>query len=301
MSAEEFLQRAEKLKIAVIGDFINDQYIIGSVDRISPEAPVVVLNEESLEYSPGGAGNVCENLDRLGIGNILFTIGDNDIIPFGSQQSSFIHPGKTQTKIRVMAGNQHLLRIDKGEINEHVPYDRLNWKDDLESLIPSLDCLIFSDYHKGTINHDLIAIVIQRCNDLNIPVVVDAKKLFSFYHDATVVKCNFKEWTQYHDETRTRIDEMVSYHRIKNMVVTYGEMGMSYWTDPIGSGGVEGIKVSIVDSCGAGDTVTALLAVCIAQGLDIHFACMIANKAAAETCRHPGVYPITKEDLIRIW
>lgn len=303
MQIEEFLTRISTLKIAVIGDFIIDRYIYGDVSRISPEAPVPVVHQEYTKTCAGGAGNVAMNLNNLGVRCHLFTRGDSIGTKSPIVSDHYVHPGNTPIKTRVMSGNHHLIRIDEeGPEQEPVQYDDLSWKEDFEKILPTLDAVVFSDYHKGTISHDMAKIIIDRCKDLNIPVIVDAKKDFDKYNHADTVKCNQKEFQLFHDRYKVMPHEFSEAFENKNFVITQGQRGISWYgrgTDAIF--GVDGIEANIIDVCGAGDTVTAMLAIGQAIGLSIGRSCEIANIAAAEVCTHPGVYPIMKEDLKRVW
>jgi len=289
MIFQELLEKAPKLKIAVIGDYIIDKYIFGSVDRISPEAPVPVVVPNRTFTRPGGAGNVVKNLLNIGVDAYLFTTGDRfhelprDVV--------FYHPGEFPKKTRVISGTHHLLRMDEESVFD-VVYDDVLWKEDFEVILRSLDAVVFSDYHKGVINPTVSNTIIAMCNEKGIPVIVDAKKDFDKYTNATILKCNQKE-AQNINPIIERSNLCLNY-----FVVTCGENGISWFTDS--GNGVDGIPVDIVDVCGAGDTVTAILAASYAAGFNIQKSITLANIAAAETCKHIGVYPITKEDLLRL-
>src|SRR5574343_1130787 len=143
---KEALDAASKFKIAVVGDYIRDEYIFGNVTRVSPEAPVVVLNKQSYSDRPGGAANVWMNLKTLGVVDAyLFTLGDKA----SWDEYIFMHKGNPSVKTRVISGNHHIVRIDDDRKDGDILYDDLSWREDIETLIPQLDCLVFSDYHKG--------------------------------------------------------------------------------------------------------------------------------------------------------
>jgi len=286
MNIHEILERASKLHIAVVGDFINDQYIFGNVERISPEAPVPVVKVTSRKSNWGGAGNVVRNLQGLGV-NVNF----------------FFDKDRSTTKTRIMSGTHHLLRIDDEDVFDGETFEMANWLNELEVGIATkiYDCVVISDYHKGVVTEDLAQRIIKACKIMDIPVVVDAKKDFHKFKGATILKCNRKEYLELISYAppfpKTREFLGVDYH-----VVTLGEQGISIYYDDDGEG-FDGYKVDTVDVCGAGDTVTALLA--MVKGIEkipgrrVLEACKLANIAASEVCQHPGVYPITKEDLIR--
>jgi D-beta-D-heptose 7-phosphate kinase/D-beta-D-heptose 1-phosphate adenosyltransferase len=283
MDIHEILDKASKLKIAVVGDFIKDEYIFGDVERISPEAPVPVVKVTGRKTNWGGAGNVVKNLEALGV-----------------EVDFYFDKNRNIVKTRVMSDHHHLIRIDE----ETIPEVEINcdWMKDLEFCINSklYDCVVISDYHKGVVIKDLAQMIIKSCANQNIPVVVDAKKDFHKFKGATVLKSNKKEYLELLKHAPsfpdTRVWLNVDYH-----VVTLGEQGISLFYENDGEG-FDGYKINTVDVCGAGDTVTAILAICMAGTFDqrnIIHGCELANIAASEVCQHSGVYPITKEDLIR--
>lgn len=285
----DLIEKAPKLKIAIIGDVIIDKYIVGDVDRISPEAPVPVLIQKSTYQKFGGAGNVYCNLKNLGVDTYLFTTGEHNFLT----DDFFIHPGKTPIKTRIMSGNHHLLRIDEEDAPDYVQYDDVAWREDFEKLLPSLDAVIFSDYHKGVCDVTITQTIISACCEKGIPVIVDAKTDFYKYKHATIMKCNKKESSGI-DVQKLRLDLLVSY-----FLVTCGEQGISLYYSK-GSEGFNGHEVNIIDVCGAGDTVTAVVTFAFSGGYNVLQATELANRAAAEVCKHAGVYAITKEDLLKL-
>lgn len=293
MQIQELLDKASKLKIAIIGDLIIDRYIFGDVERVSPEAPVVVVSKTSEKSYNGGAANVMMNLLNLGVDAYLFTRGSKN----GGHIISdiFVHPGITPIKTRIMSNKHHLLRIDEEDINqEEVGYDDVYWREDFEKLLPSLDAVIFSDYHKGTISTSIARTIIHLCNDHAIPVIVDAKRDFEKYSYATVIKCNKHEAKSINIVDELRVNLHVNY-----FVVTMGEYGLMLHKPGV-KVHLAATSVEVVDVCGAGDTVTAITALAYACGILIEPALELANKAAAETCKHTGVYAIKKEDLLKL-
>ena len=305
MSTKEILDKASTLKIAVIGDYMLDRYIFGDVDRVSPEAPVIVLNKKGQRESLGGAGNVFMNLIGLGVDAYLFSCG-------GSSESDavFIHPGRVPIKTRVMSDNHHILRIDEEDTDpQYIDYDDVHWKEDFERILAlGLDAVVFSDYHKGMISASIARTIITMCNEANIPVIVDAKRDFGKYNGSTVIKCNRKAFCEILSQFDIRPLDVRKMFECKYFVQTMGEGGISVYYESVNSfeelvedgEGFNSPKVDIVDVCGAGDTVTAVIALMYAAGVSIVRSAEIANIAAAESCRHPGVYAITKEDLLRL-
>lgn len=294
INIDEILTRASKLKIAVIGDLIIDQYVFGDVTRISPEAPVPVLvkNTES-KTCMGGAGNVFMNLVNLGVDVDLFcNFNQLSFWPDEYDNKIFCNNYPAAIKTRVMSGSHHMLRIDNEIMPDQIEwhtFKQLSWWSYLEEHFGEYDCIVMSDYGKGVLSDSLINAVMELAHHYGTLVVVDAKKEFHRYNGAMVIKCNKSEW-----EASDR-----KFGRSLWTIVTCGEAGISLY-DKEGSGeGINGIPVPIVDVCGAGDTVTAVLAMAFTAHQSMWDACVLANIAASEVCTHSGVYPITKEDLIK--
>jgi rfaE bifunctional protein kinase chain/domain len=285
MNLTEILTRAADLRIAVIGDLILDRYVFGEVSRISPEAPVPVLRVTDTKENPGGAGNVVENLRGLGC------------------EVSFFHQPSPPIKTRIMSGSHHMLRMDDEDQPEWMRWDDVDLGLAYGIDNKKYDCVIISDYGKGAVSRDITSRLIRKCNEKEIPIVVDTKNQIGIMYSATTIKCNRKEWLAFLD-VQNFIDPWNIHNigDIKNLVITNGDRGMQYWGKDGGlelSGNIPGLATDICDPCGAGDTVTAVLGVMEALGYGISDACTLANIAASEVCRHPGVYSITKDDLIR--
>lgn len=316
MDVKRILDRAATLKIAVIGDLIVDHYIYGTVDRISPEAPVPVVKVTDKRTTLGGAGNVFMNLLNLGVDVELFCNYNNpDKVKFwdhGDSLSNRIHCNlyPHSKKTRVVCGNQQMIRVDE-ELDttandwQWQAFKHMSWWEYLMNKSSEYDAFVISDYGKGVVSDSVINTLIDyqfinRENGKHSPVIVDAKRRFDRFRGAYCVKANDKEVT---DDT---IHACVNAYQNNIFIKTLGEHGIEWYTDRTHlmekkDTIVKGIPVNIVDVCGAGDTVTAALAICLSSAreevVDIKQACEFANMAAAEVCKHPGVYPIRKEDI----
>jgi rfaE bifunctional protein kinase chain/domain len=300
---ENIINNASKLKIAVIGDYIEDRYIIGDVDRISPEAPVPVVKVTSQRYSPGGAGNVFMNLKGIGVDAAIFCNMAEVHNDLPHSFNWFCQWTNHCVKTRVMSGNHHLIRFDHEVVTVDRDWSAVSWAKTFEILLPTLDCVVISDYSKGVISEDVAETIICRCKKYNVPVVVDAKRGFSKYVDATILKCNGKEWASspYRDSK-----EFVIQANIQTLIITHGGNGMEMQRSNLWNSW-PAIKVPIADTCGAGDTVTAILGVCEAlrkkelmDDITMDDLIRTTNRLAAEVCKHPGVYAIQRDDLIKI-
>lgn len=286
MNIQDILNRAFSLRIAVIGDLILDRYIDGVMERISPEAPVPVLRLTGTRENPGGAGNVVENLKGLGC------------------EVSFFRGVHVPIKTRVMSGTHHIIRIDEEEQPEWMRWDDIDIGLGYGIEHQKFNCVVISDYNKGTISADVAKNVIELCRQHEIPIVVDTKHQQHIFQGASVLKCNRHEWDAYTKKQVKFLDTkfFMAFNDIDNLVITDGGRGMQYhgvWGGNELHGNILGLPVSISDSCGAGDTVTAVLAIMEALGEAMDDACELANQAAAYVCTQPGVYAIKKEDLIK--
>lgn len=283
MNLTEILDRASSLRIAVVGDLIQDRYIDGVIERISPEAPVPILKITGTRDNWGGAGNVVRNLEGL-----------------GCQVSFFYDDKNTVIKTRVMSGTHHIIRMDDEDSPKWMRWDEIGIGLGYGIRTGKFDCVVISDYGKGMISHEVATTLIRECNDNSIPVIVDTKHHHKWMMDATTLKCNQHEWSNV-SLIGNQWDWMKSLG-IANLVITDGAKGMGYWGIDGSlrlSGNIPARKIDLCDACGAGDTVTAVLAMMEALGEPIDAAARLANIAASEVCRHPGVYAIKQSDLIR--
>ena len=280
MILHQILEAASKLRIAVVGDQIIDRYILGTIDRISPEAPVPVLRMTQTKENRGGAGNVVENLRGLGV-----------------QVSEFF--GKhVPVKTRVMSGNHHVIRIDDEEEPYWMKWDEVDIGLGYGIQHKKFDAVVISDYGKGMISEEVAKEIILKCQHHyahQTPVIVDAKKDFHRFHGASVIKCNNKEAS----EIKPWKNNFAEQFDAGYFVVTDGPHGISAVTPYDNIYDAKGFEISICDTCGAGDTVTAVLAIMKCLYPSIQDAIDLANIAASEVCRHPGVMPINKELLTK--
>ena len=303
--------------IAVIGDVMLDKYYWGSVSRISPEAPVPVIDIESETDHLGGAANVANNLKSIGIEPLLCgVIGDDasgkrfkeissqmGIDPLGL----YIDDSRPSTvKTRIIGNNQQIARMDH-ETRE--PISQTGEKYILDTLMnyPTLSGIIFEDYDKGTISPALIDSVMNWANESKIPVFVDPKFAnFFHYKDAFLFKPNRKEAEQAlkmqiktKDDVAKAGNKLISDLNATNVLITLGAEGMMLCEN---SGNMDSVPTNarkVADVSGAGDTAIATLAACIAGGAEIKEAATLANFASGVVCEEPGIISITPEKLFK--
>ncbi|TSD66132.1 D-glycero-beta-D-manno-heptose-7-phosphate kinase [Inquilinus sp. KBS0705] len=300
-------QRGYIPNVLVIGDLMLDHYIIGDASRLSPEAPVPVVNVKKDFVTPGGAANVAQNLYSLGAKVSLSGITGDDananrlveILQAEGVDSNGIFKDSsrpTTVKTRVMAGSHQLVRFDRevtDELANKLQDEFVKW---LESEIAATDIVLLSDYNKGLFSFGLTQQLIAIANQHNKKVIIDPKGLdYRKYKGAYIIKPNRKELADAAKvEKVTTLDELQTAAKIilqqteaDYIVVTLSEQGMvildelTYKLLPVKA-------TSVFDVTGAGDTVLATMAYFMAQGLTIEEACELANHAAAIVIRQTG-------------
>jgi rfaE bifunctional protein kinase chain/domain len=297
------------MHMVVIGDVMIDRYISGVVRRVSPEAPVPVVEMSSLTNSPGGAANVAINLIAMGARVTLLSAIGNDTEADVMELLLEKYPGltvifkrmegrKTTVKTRIMSGSQHLLRIDSEDTDDIYQVEAVWILEQLKKLIEteSVSGIILQDYNKGVMTAEVIQGILERANAGNIPSFVDPKaKNFFTYRGCTVFKPNKKEALE---ACRTEgnnlkaIDERLRealHHTLT--VITLGSEGM-YMNDGVTSGVFPTSQRDIADVCGAGDTVISVISLCYVAGMNMHEISRVANAAGGQVCEHPGVVAV---------
>ena len=301
------------ITIAVIGDFMLDHYLWGSSNRISPEAPVPVVNILSETLALGGAGNVVANLRALGVTvNAVGVVGDDiagsslfgllsqlDVDTAGLLSSESV---ATTEKTRVIVQHQNVLRLDR-EIREEIGSKLLESR--VLAALESADVCVVSDYGKGVCSGALMELVISNAKQTEIPVVVDPKgRNFEKYRGASCITPNMSEFAAVVDqELATDLDVETAGEQLRaefdlgNVLITRSSDGMTL----ISPNGTEHIEVSsqeVYDVTGAGDTVTASLSWCMALGISMSSAVRIANLAAGIAVKKVGVAVVSRAEIL---
>ncbi|MBF0593679.1 MAG: D-glycero-beta-D-manno-heptose-7-phosphate kinase [Candidatus Omnitrophica bacterium] len=324
----------KKRHILVVGDLILDQYIKGTVERISPEAPVPILLQKEVFYTPGGAANVANNLSSLGAkvtvvgrvgadveGELLKeALKDRKIRISGIMEDSRVH---TILKTRVVAHQQQVVRIDREKVvddsdgrfydDKIAPFIHKNFSD--------LDGVIISDYGKGIVQPPLVDDLTTLARKAGIPIVVDPKvEHLKFYGHVTSITPNRKEaenaLRSLEPDTRksfgivhTRLDSLdvvkkagsglLNYLGIDSLLITLGEDGMCLLEE-----GKEPLHIptraqEVFDVSGAGDTVISVFTLALAAGAKKKEAADIANHAAGIVVGKIGAAAVTMDELVR--
>lgn len=307
------------LNALVIGDVMIDSYLFGSVDRISPEAPVPVVSVNQKENRLGGAANVALNIKALGAHPILCcVVGDdqnanhffdlmnqNELDTIGVLKDD---SRPTTVKTRVISQHQQMLRIDEEDstnlnrsVTEHMTTKILKIMDESK-----IDVVIFEDYDKGLITPELIQAVVAKANEMNIPTTVDPKKRnFNAYENVTLFKPNLKELREglniYVEPVnlinlKTGVNTLKEILNCENALVTLSELGM-FISDGEHGEIIPAHVRNIADVSGAGDTVISVASLSLAAGMDAVFSTKLANLAGGLVCEKVGVVPIDGEHL----
>jgi len=313
----ELIGGIEGKKIAVIGDLMLDHYLWGSVVRISPEAPVPIVDITEESYRLGGAANVGNNIEEMGGIPILIGIIGNDnsgrILLDIMKDKNFDNEGviiddsrPTSIKTRVIAHNQHVVRTDRelrDEINEKTCNEILSI---FKKKIGEVDAIILQDYNKGVLSRELIKGIINEANKWQRIIAVDPKfNNFFEFKNVFIFKPNRKEAEaslgfKIDSEERLKIAGNLIKQRLncKNVLITRGEKGMSLFEESGRFIEVETKAREVHDVSGAGDTVISILTMILVSGGDVLEAATIANYAAGVVCGEVGIVPIKKEQII---
>ena len=303
-------------RIAVIGDLMIDRYYWGSVHRVSPEAPVPVVEVESESIRFGGAANVANNIQSLG--GVPFLVGMTGDDHPGDLFAEMLSgqrldasgivrvPGRPTTiKTRVIAAGQHVVRFDNESKEEASPDIRERLVGVLRAAIGSIDGIIIEDYNKGVVTEGLIREVVEIARDHGKPVTVDPKyNNFFAYRDVTVFKPNRREVEEsLGEKLRTTADveragaRLLERLHARNVLLTRSEEGMSLFES---DGTVTHIPTTadvVQDVSGAGDTVIATLTMGLVAGANVREACLLANAAGGVVVGAVGIVPIRSDAL----
>src|SRR5580698_6080091 len=305
------------LKVLVVGDLMLDRYILGEVDRISPEAPVPVLRHAQRYDRPGGAANVAMNLAGLGCQALLAGFWGSDTEQ--RELSAALETAKIDTagvvstalptisKTRILGRMQQLLRLDIESREHPTAVDRQRLQERVEQLIPKVHAVVLSDYAKGALSAELCEAVIRTAKRLGVPILADPKSPdFSKYSGATTVCPNLNELAAATGVPAHELETLLAAgetqrreHDLKFLTVTMSEKGIRVLSDA-GSYHSPARAREVYDVSGAGDTVIATMAACLAAGLKNETAVELANLAAGIVVAKVGTVPIARHELVAV-
>jgi rfaE bifunctional protein kinase chain/domain len=314
----EILERFGDVRAAILGDLMLDRYVWGDVNRISPEAPVPVVEvrEETVRF--GGAANVAENVASLGAAAaVVGTVGDDAEGGFllellrgrGVDVAGVLRTSgrPTTTKTRIIAHSQQVVRADREDAREASGEDGRLLAANAAEAVGRSDVLLVSDYGKGVVTAHVLSEAIGRARNAGKLVCVDPKEShFGSYAGVTAITPNQKEAGNavgvriVDEETLRRVGaELLTRLSAECVVITRGEQGMTLFMRDGTIHHLPTVAREVFDVTGAGDTVVSVLGVALAAGATMVEAATIANHAAGLVIREVGTASVTVEELAR--
>jgi D-beta-D-heptose 7-phosphate kinase/D-beta-D-heptose 1-phosphate adenosyltransferase len=305
------------MSVLVVGDLMLDHFVVGRVSRISPEAPVPVVEHDHDEYRIGGAGNVAHNARALG-GRVELVglIGRDEaagrlraeMVTHGMGVDGLVvDPARpTTTKQRVVTTrNQQVARVDYEDDTEAAGEIEQALVDRARRALAHADAVVVSDYLKGAVTRALVAAIVKDAGARKVPVLVDPKiPHIDYYAGATVVTPNHHEAeTATHlrirsnDDAKRAAKVFLDRARCQGVLITRGEHGMSM-LDPAGEAHYPTVAREVADVTGAGDTVIAALALGLAAGATLAEAAQLANHAAGIVVGRFGPATVSPAELL---
>lgn len=302
------------MSVLVFGDVMLDKYIDGSVNRISPEAPVPIVNVQNIYNAIGGCGNVNNGIAAQEVGNEIISVVGKDL--YATELKSLLknkkikvslieHSLPTITKVRVVSNKHQLLRYDIEKIVE--PSSKVLLQIEKLILQSKASIGIISDYGKGICTKELCAFFIKTFKDKKRKVLIDPKSTnWEKYSGAYLVSPNFKEFCEALGKNIPNENTVIEIHarklmeryHIDNILVTRSAKGMSLISKN-GSLHIPTIAKDVYDVTGAGDTVIATIGAMLSKNKSLKDAVLLANKAAAISVAHFGTYAVSKKELVK--
>jgi D-beta-D-heptose 7-phosphate kinase/D-beta-D-heptose 1-phosphate adenosyltransferase len=300
----------------VVGDVMLDEFLWGDVQRISPEAPVPVVEVRRRTYCPGGAANAAANVVSLGGRALLAGVIGQDAqavhLRAALERSSLAADGlivdadrPTTTKTRIIGHNQQMLRVDSQQCHALATAMEEKLLDWAESQLPRIEACLISDYGKGVVSARLAKRLIQRARRAGKPVVVDPKGVnYAKYRGATVIKPNLHEVEHLlkraaHDEASLLQagSKVLSIVNGSALLMTRGAHGMTLFQRARAAVHIPSVARDVFDVTGAGDTVVGVLALALAAGATLEDAAQLANRAAGIVVGKIGTATVTGAEL----
>jgi rfaE bifunctional protein kinase chain/domain len=313
------ISKFNKCRVLVIGDLIIDEYVWGEVDRISPEAPVQIVSVKNEDFTLGGAGNVVNNLVALGAR--VAAVGVTGAGRNGKRlleklkeigvntQGVTPEAGRPTTrKTRIIAANQHVLRIDK-EVKKEISDRSFELLSDvIAAQIPAVDIVLISDYGKGVVTPALLVKLIKTAQKHRKITIADPKGLdFTRYSGVSVLTPNLKEASLVagidNINSRTPFDvgeKILGAIDVENLLITCGKEGMVLFERGQAPLEIKAESRQVYDVSGAGDTVLAVFGLLLATGIPMKDAAAIANKAAGIVVGKVGTATVSKDELTAV-
>jgi rfaE bifunctional protein kinase chain/domain len=319
MSLAQSFRQFNNLRVLIIGDVMLDSYIWGSVERISPEAPVPIVAVKKRDSRLGGAANVALNVQALGAQPVLVALQGND--DAGQRLSRILAEQNmsaegmvvsatrpTTVKTRVIASHQHVVRVDEESDKVPTAQEEKQLIEKIDQLLPTCHVVIFEDYDKGVLNEAIISHAIALATTHGIPTVVDPKKRnFLAYRGVTLFKPNLKEMRE---GLKIDVDAGNMSHLQKGVALLKERLQPAGVLATLSEHGIyidyqnETVHLpaharEIADVSGAGDTVVSMASLAIALNMSPRSIAALCNLAGGLVCQHVGVVPINKDELLQ--
>jgi len=308
------LDAAPRHRVAVVGDAMLDIYLRGDVDRISPEAPVPVVRVRERKHALGGAANVAQNVLALGAAcAMVCAVGDDAagealetmLADAGASTEGVVRaPRPTTTKTRIVARAQQLVRVDEEEDAELTGADVAALAEVVRTSVRNADALVLEDYNKGALATPVIVAAIEEARARGIPIVVDPKfRNFFEFRGATIFKPNRRELEAAVGATldldsANALPATCARLGVEHLLLTLGERGMVLVSADGEVGRIPTTAREVYDVVGAGDTVTAYLAVMLAAGATPAEAAVVANFAAGVEVGKLGAQTVNTAEVL---
>jgi len=317
--AEAILNGFTGKKVLVIGDVMLDEYVWGRVSRISPEAPVMVVDADRETYVPGGAANVVNNLCALGGAAFIAGIIGEDgagaklvekLREEGANTEGLISSATRPTtrKTRIIAHSQQVVRVDHEQREEVQGEARALILDYLTSAIPECDAVLLSDYQKGLLGHDMVRVIVEQARGAGKIVTGNLKPQGIGAHTPlTVITLNLSEASQAsglalegasEDTLREAGQVILRRSGSDHVLITRGAQGLTLFSADGSEASVPAHPVEVYDVAGAGDTVISTLTLTLAAGATPAEAITLANCAGAVVVRKVGVATAGREEIL---
>ncbi|MEO8945240.1 MAG: PfkB family carbohydrate kinase [Gemmatimonadaceae bacterium] len=308
------LESAKRYRVAVAGDAMLDVYLLGDVERISPEAPVPVVRVRDKRLALGGAANVVQNVLALGATcSVVCTVGSDPagqdltrmLSAAGASVAGVLPSDKpTTTKTRIVARAQQLVRVDEEDDADATGTDTEALAEAVRTVVRTADALVLEDYNKGVLAPAVIRAAMDEASARGIPVVVDPKfRNFFEFRGATIFKPNRRELESALGATLdirspAALPATCARLGVEHLLLTLGEQGMVLVSADGEVGRIPTTAREVYDVVGAGDTVTAYLATMLAAGATASEAAVIANFAAGVEVGKLGAATVSVDEVI---
>lgn len=322
------LRKLEHQRVIIVGDVMIDRYLLGSVTRISPEAPVPVVLHRSTDDRLGGAANVALNVKALGGVPLLCSVVGHDkdgellqhdvMSRFGISSEGLVNSPtrRTTVKTRILGNNQQVLRIDQEDLHE---LDDQEAELLIHRVIKLMDeqpvqVIILQDYNKGVMTPDVISLLIAEARKRGIFIAVDPKKnYFLNYRNVDLFKPNLKEIRDAVESSPDKFKVDVSLESLQRAadflrhalnhrltMITLSEHGLFMEGGELNRGKIFPTHTrNIADVSGAGDTVISIASMALAAGFPMDDVALLSNLAGGQVCESPGVVPVRRDILMR--